>query len=101
MPEHTVDLAASIRLRAMEMTHRGGASHIGSGLSIADIMAVLYGRVLRVDPSDPTRYDRDRLVVSKGHAAAVVYATLAVRNFFPESWLADYHQDGQLLGGHV
>ena len=83
------------------MTHQGGASHVASGLSIADFLAVLYGRVLSVDPGDPGRADRDRLLVSKGHAAAALYATLGLRGFFPLAWLDRYHQDGQVLGGHV
>jgi transketolase len=66
-----------------------------------DVLAVLYADVLHVDPSAPDRPDRDRLVLSKGHAAAALYAVLALRGFFPEAWLAGYHQDGQPLGGHV
>jgi transketolase len=101
VPQKSTDLAAAIRLRSLEMTCRGNASHIGSGLSIADLLAVLYSGVLRIDPTDPDRPDRDRLLVSKGHAAAAVYAVLGLRGFFPETWLDRYHQDGQPLGGHV
>ena len=101
MSDGIVELAGAIRLKALEMTCRGGASHIGSSLSIADLLAVLYGGVLRVDPSGPRRPDRDRLVVSKGHAAAAAYAALGLCGFIPEAWLDRYHQDGQPLGGHV
>jgi hypothetical protein len=62
------------------MTHRARASHVGSCLSIGDILAVLCGAVLQVDSVWPGRRDRDRLIVSKGHAAAMVYAALEERN---------------------
>lgn len=94
-------LAGAIRCRAVEMTHRGQAAHIASALSLADLLAVLYTGVLNVDPSGTSRPDRDRLLVSKGHAAAALYAALALRGFIPERWLEGYHQDGQPLGGHV
>ncbi len=65
-------LARRLRAHALRMTNRARASHIGSCLSIADILAVLYGGVLRVDPRLPEWPGRDRLIISKGHAAAVV-----------------------------
>ena len=77
------EFARRIRVHALRMVHAARASHIGSCLSMADILAVLYTRVLRVDPNNPTDPQRDRLVVSKGHAAAIVYAALAERGFFP------------------
>lgn len=83
------------------MVHRANASHIGGCLSIADILGVLYGGVLRVDPAKPDWPERDRFVQSKGHAAAALYATLAERGFFPAEWLDDYCQDGSRLYGHV
>lgn len=83
------------------MTHRAKTSHIGSSLSVAEILAVLYGHVLHVDPDDPTWPGRDRLIFSKGHASAALYASLAERGFFPVSWLDDFCADGSPLGGHV
>jgi transketolase len=83
------------------MVHRANASHIGGCLSSADLLAVLYGRILRVDPARPDWPDRDRFVQSKGHAAAALYATLALRGFFPTARLADYCADGSDLWGHV
>lgn len=68
---------------------------------MADILAVLYGAVLRVDPQKPDWNDRDRLVISKGHAAAVVYAVLAERGFLPMAELESYSVDGGRLAGHV
>jgi len=75
----TVALAARIRRHALEMTSRGGSSHIGAVLSMTDIVAVLYGAVLDVDPRDPRSPGRDRFILSKGHAGAGVYAALAER----------------------
>jgi transketolase len=95
------ELALALRRHAVRMVHRGKSSHIGSSLSMADLLAVLYGRILRVDPRDPTWAQRDRLVVSKGHAASILYAVLAESGFFPLEWLQDYGEDGSRLGGHV
>jgi len=95
------ELAATIRRHALAMTHRAQASHIGSCLSIADVMAVLYSGVLRVDPLNPVWPERDRFLLSKGHAAAALYAALAERGFFPKHWLESYCDDGAPLSGHV
>lgn len=97
----TMALARRLRCHALRMTNRARASHIGSCLSIADLLAVLYGRVMRVDPVKPDWDDRDRLIVSKGHAAAVVYAALAEAGFFPVTELENYSADGGPLSGHV
>jgi transketolase len=83
------------------MTSRGRSSHVGAILSIADILAVLYHDILRVDPHRPRWQDRDRFILSKGHAGAGVYAVLAECGFFPTSVLADHYQDGSDLSGHV
>jgi transketolase len=83
------------------MVHRVNASHIGGCLSIADLLAVLYGSVLRIDPARPDWPERDRFVQSKGHAAAILYAVLAERGFFPVSMLERYCRDGSELYGHV
>jgi transketolase len=82
------------------MTSRGGSSHVASALSMADILAVLYGGILRVDPAAPKRPDRDRFVLSKGHAGAAVYAALAESGFFPVEKLQTHYQDGSDLS-HV
>jgi transketolase len=97
----TVELARRIRRHAVEMTHLGRSSHVGSVLSMADILAVLYGRVLKLDPKDPRWPGRDRLILSKGHAGAGVYAALAERGFFPTAKLRTHYQDGSDLSGHV
>jgi transketolase len=100
-PTDTRTLARRIRGHALRMTSGGGSSHIASILSMADLVAVLYGRILRVDPADPRWRDRDRFILSKGHAGAGVYAVLAERGFFPVSQLEQHYRDGSLLSGHV
>jgi transketolase len=97
----TRELASKIRVHALRMTSSGGGSHIGSIFSCADILAVLYGRVLRVDPGAPASPRRDRFVLSKGHAGAGLYAALAERGFFPPGLLAAHYRDGSALSGHV
>jgi len=97
----TEALAQSIRGQCLRMVHRANASHIGSCLSMIDLLAVLYGRILNVDPQQPDKPDRDRFLLSKGHAAAAVYACLAECGFFPRSWLDDYCVDGSPLSGHL
>jgi transketolase len=94
-------LAKKIRIHALRMTGAGGAAHIGSIFSCADILSVLYGAVLNVDPTAPSDPGRDRFVLSKGHAGAGLYAVLAERGFFPVDKLATHYQDGSDLSGHV
>ena len=95
------ELAKKVRIHALKMANSGGGSHIGSALSIADILAVLYTEILHLDPKDPKLEQRDRFVLSKGHAGAALYATLAETGFFPVSKLATHYQDGSDLCGHV
>ncbi len=95
------ELALRIRLEALRMVHAARASHIASCLSAADLMAVLYGAILRIDPAEPTWAGRDRFILSKGHAAAILYAVLAETGFFPTQWLDHYCQDGSPLIGHA
>jgi transketolase len=83
------------------MTSLGGGSHIGAVFSCADLLAALYDGVLRVDPAMPKDPSRDRLVLSKGHAGAGLYAALAERGFFPMEQLWTHYQDGSQLSGHV
>ena len=97
----TEALAARLRAHAVRMTNRAKASHVGSCLSMADILAVLYGAAMRTDSARPDWADRDRLVVSKGHAAAIVYAVLAEQGFIDLAELETYAQNGSRLAGHV
>ena len=97
----TRELAKKIRQHALRMTNAGGGSHIGAIYSCADLLAVLYGGTLRVDPAAPQSPARDRFVLSKGHAGAGLYAALAERGFFAVDKLATHYQDGSELCGHV
>ena len=90
-----------MRQHALCMTHHANASHIGSCLSSVDILAVLYDTILNVRPDNPLWPDRDRFILSKGHAAAAVYAVLAEKGFFPKDWLETYCDDGGKLAGHI
>jgi transketolase len=83
------------------MINNARSSHLGSGFSMADLLAVLYTGILRVDPSRPDWPERDRFILSKGHACAPLYAVLAERGFFPKSWLDDFYQNGARLAGHA
>ena len=94
-------LAWLIRRNGLEMTHLSRGSHIGSVLSVAEIIAVLYSSVLNVDPKYPNKPDRDRLILSKGHAGSAVYAALAETGFFPEEQLKTHYANGSILSGHV
>lgn len=94
-------LAREIRLAVLDMTRRAGSGHVGSVFSCAEILAALYGQVLRVRPQDPSWPDRDRFVMSKGHAAAGLYAVLALRGFIPRNRLQEFYVDGGSLVGHV
>ncbi len=94
-------LAWKIRRHGIEMTHISGGAHIASILSVADIMAVLYTDVLRYDSQNPVWEERDRFVLSKGHAGAALYAALAEEGFFDVTELMTHYADGSRLSGHV
>lgn len=98
---NSIDLARQIRIHAIKMVAQSNSSHIGSSLSMADILAVLYTNILRVDPKQPDWTKRDRFILSKGHAATGLYATLALCGFFPMAWLEQFCQAGSPLLGHV
>jgi len=94
-------LALKIRKNAVSMTSTGGSSHIGSILSIADILAVLYGSVMNYKSNEPNWRSRDRFILSKGHAGAGVYAALAESGFLSIDKLKTHYKDGSDLSGHV
>lgn len=100
-PRDIASLAKRIRAHSLRMVHAANSSHIGSCLSMADILAALYGSALRVDPARPRWEDRDRFILSKGHGAAAVYAVLAECGFFPVADLESYCREGSKLTGHV
>lgn len=94
-------LAKNIRVASLEMISRSRSSHIGSVFSATEILATLYGCILRVWPAEPEWEGRDRFVMSKGHAAAGLYAALSYQGFFPISRLGEFCVDGGSLAGHV
>jgi transketolase len=94
-------LARNIRIDALKMVAKAKASHIGSALSISDIVAVLYADILRYQPDQPKWQDRDRFLLSKGHACVAVYAALAHCGFIPHEQLETYGDDHSLLMQHI
>lgn len=98
---NSVELAKRIRIDAINMTHASHASHIGSALSCADIIAVLYSDIAKYDVKNPKWEDRDRIVLSKGHAGSILYACLAEVGFFDKKLLENYYQNGSFLSGHI
>ncbi len=98
---NSLALAKHIRTDVLNMVHRARASHIGSCYSITDILAVLYGEVMHIRPQDSLWLDRDRFILSKGHAAAAVYAALANIGMIPHADLETYGKDGSLYMTHV
>jgi len=99
----TVDLAAisrRIRARLVEMSHVAETPHLGSSLSCVDMLVAAYWGFLRIDPGTPLDPDRDRFILSKGHAATALYAVLAERGFFAPALLDTYNDDGSALPEH-
>ncbi len=95
------ELSKFIRQKSLEMCHRGKSSHIGSILSCADILAVLYSSIIDFDSDNPSDEERDRFIMSKGHAGAGLYSALSAVGFEDESILKSHYQDGSFLSGHV
>ncbi|MBN2795962.1 MAG: transketolase [Clostridia bacterium] len=93
-------VANQIRQDVVVMVHAAKSGHPGGSLSAADIMAQLYFNEMNVDPMDPKKADRDRFVLSKGHAAPVAYATLARRGYFDPEELIHLRKTGHMLQGH-
>ncbi|MGI6485983.1 MAG: transketolase [Tepidanaerobacteraceae bacterium] len=94
------NISRNIRRHIIEMTAEAGSGHPGGSLSCADILSVLYFHVMRINPQDPLWPDRDRLVLSKGHAAPALYAALAERGYFPKKELLKLRKFGAILQGH-
>lgn len=92
--------AAEIRLALLEEMKARGFGHIGGSLSICDLLAVLYGKVMNYKVDDPTWAERDKLVCSKGHAGPAIYAALALKGFFPKEVLKTLNQPGTSLPSH-
>ena len=97
----SLQLSKQIRELCLNMVHKAKASHIGGALSCADILAVLYNDILKIDPNNPEWAERDLFFFSKGHACTALYATLASKGFFPIEDLNTYSQDDSLFLSHV
>jgi transketolase len=93
-------MATNIRIATIRQMMSIGFGHIGGSMSIADVLGVLYGGEMKVDPKKPAWPERDKLVCSKGHAGPAVYAALAIRGFFPDEWLETMNKGGTNLPSH-
>lgn len=98
--EHLSEIARKIRVHIIKMTAAAGSGHPGGSLSIAEILAYLYFKRMNIDPKETEKKDRDRFVLSKGHAAPALYAALALRGFFPEEKLITLRKVNSILQGH-
>jgi len=95
-----LDTARDLRLSIIDVMEWSGGSHVGGSLSCADILTILYFKYLNVDPKDPKWEDRDRFVLSKGHAAAGYIPVLAKKGFFPEEQLKTFNHFGSAFAMH-
>ncbi len=93
-------LAKEIRIDILKMVHKAKEAHIGSSLSCVEILISLYYKILSVDPQNPFLEERDRFILSKGHAVAALYSVLARKGFFPKESLKDYCREGTRMAGH-
>jgi len=98
--EELKDLAKRIRKDILDMALAADASHFGSALSIVEIMAVLYGHIMKHAPGDPEFIGRDRFILSKGHGCLAYYAVLAELGYFPKEELLSFEKNGSFLAGH-
>lgn len=90
-----------IRRDILRMTYKSKSSHVGSCLSVVEILYVLYFKVMNIDPDYPKLKERDKLILSKGHASAALYATLAERGYFSKDILDKFYVDNGILPGHL
>ena len=93
-------IAKKIRLHSIQMIYQAGSGHPGGSLSSADVLAALYFHIMKHDPKRPDWPDRDRFVLSKGHAAPALYAVLAMSGYFPVEELSSLRKMGSRLQGH-
>ncbi len=94
------DIAMNIRRHIIKMIHKAKSGHPGGSLSSVEILVALYFVIMRIDPKRPDWDQRDRFVLSKGHASPALYATLALRGFFPEETLSGFRRIDNILQGH-
>lgn len=99
--DSAAELALAARHEIISMTSIANASHVGSALSVVDILSVLYTGSTNISPKNLAQKDRDIVILSKGHAASALYSVLALQGFFPRDWLKKYCENDAPLGGHV
>jgi transketolase len=93
--------SADIRIETTRAIGAAGFGHIGGAASVADVLAVLYGGMMKIDPNNPKWEDRDWMILSKGHCGPALYATLALKGYFPMEWLKTVNQPGTRLPSHA
>ena len=91
----------NVRRGILDLTFYGSSSHLGGSLSVVEILVALYFKVMRIDPQKPQMPERDRFVLSKGHAAPALYAVMAERGFFPIEELKTFCKNGTRLQKHI
>lgn len=105
MADNTINeleaIAKKLRRHVIQMVANAGSGHPGGSLSAADIVTALYFKVMQHDPKKPDWEDRDRFILSKGHAAPILYAALAECGYFPKEWLGTLRKTGSCLQGHT
>ena len=94
-------LSIQARREILQMTHDAGASHVGSALSVVDILCAIYSGSFNINSKNYSKDNRDVVILSKGHACTALYAVLSLTGFFPKTWLRKYSRNGSELGGHV
>jgi len=98
--EITIKFANEIRLETSKMLLKRGFGHLGGSFSIIETLAVLYNDIMKINPKDPYALDRDWFILSKGHAGPALYATLALKGYFPKDWLMTLNENGTRLPSH-
>lgn len=98
---NTKYFAKRIRIDVLKMTNNGNSSHVGSALGVADIISVLFCKILKLDSHNPKDANRSRFILSKGHSGAAVYAAMAELGFFEKEKLMTYYQNGSTFSGHI
>src|SRR5687768_11252773 len=99
--QQSIELSRELRKTVLRIVYEAKASHVGGALSMADILAVLYSRILSYDAQNPAWPDRDRFLLSKGHACTGLYAVLALKGFFSLEALSGYATDGSIFLSHT
>ena len=98
--KHFEEVAARVRIDVVRAIHKAGSGHPGGSLSAADIVTALYFKEMNIDPAEPKKADRDKFILSKGHAGPVQYAALAERGYYPVEDMMSLRKMGSTFQGH-